>query len=87
MNTRAFVFKFIETHDITAELMASESWDLNSNKLIFDEGIYNPKNKEWLREVKAPLLPKPSLQEAYKEFQKIVLISQDKESAMVTYIN
>jgi len=84
MKSRAFIFKFIEKYDITAELMAGKSWDLNSNTLIFDDEIYNSENKKWLRDVKLPLMPKPSLQESYKAFQKIVSIEQDKTSSMVT---
>lgn len=84
MKSRAFVFKFIKKYDITAELMAGKSWDLNSNTLIFDDEIYNSTTKQWLRKVKAPLKAKPSLQESYKAFQKIVSIEQDKASSMVT---
>jgi len=84
MKSRAFIFKFIEKYDITAELMASESWDRTTNTLAFNEGIYNPTTKKWLRKVKAPLKAKPSLQESYKAFQKVVSIDKDKASSMVS---
>lgn len=84
MKSRAFVFKFIDKYDITAELMAAENWDLNSNQLTFDDELYNDESKTWLREAKLPLKPKPSLQESYKAFQKIIAIEQDKTSSMVT---
>ena len=84
MKSRAFVFKFIKKYDITAELIAAEDWDLNSNQLIYNENVYNSDNETWLRQVKLPLKPKPSLQESYKEFQKIISIEQDKANSMVT---
>jgi len=84
MKSRAFLFKFIEKHNITAELMAVKNWDLINNKLIHNEDIYDVQANKWLREVKLPLKEKPSLQETYIEFQKIVLISPDKATSMVT---
>ncbi|WP_299266757.1 Wzz/FepE/Etk N-terminal domain-containing protein [uncultured Psychrosphaera sp.] len=84
IKSRAFTFKFIEKYDITADLMAVKGWELESNKLIYDESIYNPHSKKWLRDVKAPLKSQPSLQEAYKVLQKIVNVEQDKSNAMIT---
>lgn len=83
MKSRAFVFKFIEKHDLTVPLMAANGWDLSTNELKYDEDIYDVQSKSWLRKVKAPLQPKPSLQESYKKFQKIIAINQDKASSMV----
>jgi len=84
MKSRAFVFKFIEKHNVTPELMAAKGWNLTTNELIYYSKLYEVTAKKWLREVKAPSQSKPSLQESYKEFQKIVSISQDKTSSMVT---
>jgi uncharacterized protein involved in exopolysaccharide biosynthesis len=84
MKSRAFIFKFIEKYNITADLMAVKDWELESNTLVFDEDIYNPLDKKWLRVVKAPLKPKPSLQEAYKEFQEVMTVEQDDTNSMIT---
>jgi len=84
MKSRAFVFNFIEKHNITADLMAIKGWDITGNKLIYDDGVYDVQTKKWSREVKFPLKAKPSLQEAYIEFQKIISISPDKKTSMVT---
>lgn len=83
MKSRAFIFKFIKKYNITAELMAVNDWNVNSNQLIYNEDIYNNVTKKWIREVKYPLEPKPSLQESYKEFNRILSISQNIESSMV----
>jgi uncharacterized protein involved in exopolysaccharide biosynthesis len=84
MNTRAFIFKFIEKHNVTPELMAVKNWDLESNTLTYDESIYNPVTKQWLRVAKYPLKPKPSLQEVYKTFQDVVNVEQDPLTSMIT---
>lgn len=84
MKSKVFVFKFIEKYDITAELMAVERWELESNALIYNEDMYNPKTKQWLRKVKYPRKEKPSHQEVYKAFQEIITIEQDTTSSMIT---
>lgn len=84
MKSRAFVFKFIEQHELTVPLMAVKGWSLASDELIHDTEIYDVTANKWLREVKAPLQPKPSLQESYKAFQEIIVVDQDKISSMVT---
>jgi uncharacterized protein involved in exopolysaccharide biosynthesis len=84
MKSKAFVFKFIEKYDITAELMAVKRWELESNTLIYNEDIYNSITKQWLRKVKYPRKPKPSLQEVYKAFQEIITIEEDTTSSMIT---
>ncbi|PQJ55325.1 LPS O-antigen length regulator [Psychrosphaera saromensis] len=84
IKSRAFVFKFIEKYDITPDLMAVKNWDLASNKLIYNEKVYDSVTNKWLRKVKAPLKAKPSLQEAYKQFQQVITVEQDKINSMVT---
>jgi uncharacterized protein involved in exopolysaccharide biosynthesis len=84
MKSRAFVFKFIEKYDITTQLMAVKGWDLKSNNLIYNEDVYNSESKKWSRNVKPPLKAQPSQQEAYKVFQQLISVEQDKASSMVT---
>uniref|UniRef100_UPI001237C850 Wzz/FepE/Etk N-terminal domain-containing protein n=1 Tax=Candidatus Enterovibrio escicola TaxID=1927127 RepID=UPI001237C850 len=84
MKSRAFIFKFIEKHDLILPLMGGESWNSLTNELVYDEKVYDVLNQKWVREVNAPLKRKPSLQETYKEFQKIITINQDKKSSMLT---
>jgi len=84
MKSRAFVFKFIEEHKLTVPLMAVSGWNLVNDELIYDNEIYDVATKKWLREAKVPLQPKPSLQESYKKFQKLIEVNQDKTSSMVT---
>lgn len=83
LKSRQFTSDFIQKHNILTDLMAAESWDMQTNTVIYDSEIFDAENNKWVREVKAPFKPKPSMQEAYKEFSKILSASSDKETGMV----
>lgn len=83
LKSRQFTSDFIQKHNILTDLMAAESWDMQTNTVIYDSEIFDAENNKWVREVKAPFKPKPSMQEAYKEFSEILSASTDKETGMV----
>lgn len=64
------------------ELMAVKSWLRDSNRLVFDPEIYD--KGQWVREVDYPTTPKPSVQEAFVKFSRLLTISEDKESGFVS---
>lgn len=78
-----FLGEFIENNDMLIPLMASEGWDLASDKLIINPNIYDEQNKKWVRQVKLPLQAKPSTQEAYKELKKLMSVDQQSKSKFV----
>lgn len=84
LKSRQFTSEFIEKHNILPQLMAAKSWNMNDNEIVFDEDLYNNQNNKWVREVSAPFEPKPSMQEAYKEFKKILSVQVDEKSGAVT---
>lgn len=84
LKSRQFTSEFIQKHNILADLMAAKKWDRDSDKLIYDEDDYIEATNTWVRDVKPPLKPEPSMQEAYKVFSKIIAVNKDKESGMVT---
>lgn len=83
LKSRQFTSDFIQKHNILPDLMAAESWNMQTNTVVYDSEIYDAENDKWVREVDAPFKPKPSMQEAYKEFSEILAASTDKESGMV----
>lgn len=83
LKSREFSRKFIKKHDILPELMAAKSWDVESNTVSFDEDDYDSDNKKWVREVKAPYKPTPSMQEGYKEFSEIFSVVVSKETGLI----
>ncbi|WP_076922953.1 Wzz/FepE/Etk N-terminal domain-containing protein [Pseudoalteromonas sp. SK20] len=86
LKSRQFTSDFIQKHNILPDLMAAESWNMQTNTVVYNSEIYDAQNNKWVREVKAPFKPKPSMQEAYKEFSKIISASTDKESGMVKIV-
>jgi len=83
IKSRSFLERFIVNHNLLVPVMAANDWDVLSNHLILDENMYDEKNQKWVRDVKAPKVPKPSLWEAYTKFSKLLSISQEKKSAVI----
>ncbi|MGS0683084.1 Wzz/FepE/Etk N-terminal domain-containing protein [Shewanella sp. 125m-7] len=84
MKSRQFASQFIQSHNILPDLMAADEWNLATDKLVYDDELYNPQTKTWVREVKAPFKPEPSMQEAFKEFTKVIAVNSAKDTGMVT---
>ncbi|EJG2226709.1 Wzz/FepE/Etk N-terminal domain-containing protein [Vibrio parahaemolyticus] len=84
MMSRQFIESYINKHDLLVPLMAVKDWDINSNKLIIDDEIYNAENKKWLRKPVGLRGAKPSEQEAYEKFKEKLTINLDKDSGLYT---
>lgn len=84
LKSRDFIGRFIEKYDLYIPVMAAKGWHRGSDTLKIDREIYNTETKEWVRKVKEPFQPKPSLQETYSEFMNLFSVSQDKDTRMVS---
>ncbi|WP_324738143.1 Wzz/FepE/Etk N-terminal domain-containing protein [Pseudoalteromonas sp. CuT4-3] len=84
LKSRKFSSEFIQKYNILPNLMAAKAWNRETNTIVYDEELYIAEQNKWIREVKAPFKAEPSMQEAYKEFRKIVNANLDKESGMIT---
>lgn len=84
LKSRQFTSEFIQKHNILPDLIAASKWEQENNKIIYNPKLYNEQAQSWVREVKAPYKPEPSMQEAYKAFSKIITINRDKLTGMVT---
>lgn len=74
-----FVNEFLPKVNLE-DLMAAKSWDKVNNILTYDDDIFNINEKKWVRDVSLPKLPKPSDQEAFREFQKIFTVVEDDKT-------
>ncbi|MCH2456294.1 Wzz/FepE/Etk N-terminal domain-containing protein [Idiomarina sp.] len=84
LKSRAFIKGFVEKYDILPELMAVEEWNRGSG-VVFNNELYNPDTKEWVREVEPPKQPEPSSWEYVKVFRESVLeVSKDDTTGLVT---
>lgn len=84
MKSRQFTSDFIQKHNILPDLMAEPKWNLADNTLAYNDELYNMTENKWLREVKAPFKAEPSMQEACKEFTKVIAVNTAKDTGMVT---
>ncbi|ANU37661.1 hypothetical protein VSVS05_02583 [Vibrio scophthalmi] len=85
MKSRQFIDVFINKHNLLVPLMAAKEWDLASNKLVFDDELYDQSSKQWLREPQGLRGATPSAQEAFEVFTKETLsVNQSKESGLYT---
>jgi uncharacterized protein involved in exopolysaccharide biosynthesis len=83
MKSRQFASSFIQSHNILPNLMAAKKWNLADNSISYDEDLYQAAESKWVREVEPPYKPEPSMQEAYKEFSKIIAVNAAKDTGMV----
>lgn len=84
LKSRAFFAEFMANHDVLVPLMAAEGWSAAENELVLDPDVYDKSSQSWVREAKPPRQSEPSVQEAHKEFLKILSVAQDKETGFVT---
>ncbi|SUP91928.1 OtnB protein [Vibrio owensii] len=83
MKSRQFIEEFINKHELLVPLMAAKDWDINNNKLILDDEVYDAEGNKWLREPKGLRGIEPTAQEAYETFRKDVFeISEDKKNGL-----
>ncbi|PWK50872.1 Wzz/FepE/Etk N-terminal domain-containing protein [Pleionea mediterranea] len=85
IKTWGFLEDYIRENNIEAEVFAAKGWDRKTNKIIFDEGIYDTESKKWVREVASSKgeTAMPNSWELYEKFKDRVRISQDKNSGLV----
>ena len=84
MTSRGFIGEFVDRRKIMPELMAVESWDLDSGRIIFDDKRYDAETDQWVRVVRPPFNSRPSLLEAHSAFEAILDVSQDAETGFIT---
>ncbi|PYF79869.1 putative tyrosine kinase-like protein [Marinomonas alcarazii] len=84
LQSRQFLNSFIHKYDILVPLMAGEKWSEPTDTLQLDPEIYDAQSKTWVREVEPGKSPEPSDWEAYKEFKKLIAVSESKDNGLVT---
>ena len=85
LKSRQFFKEFLDKYQIKADLMAAKEWNPITGELSYDPEIYDAQAKLWVREVKAPKQPEPSMQESHEVFTKEVLsVATDKETGLIT---
>ena len=84
IQSREFVKRLIRFEDVLPSLLAIESYDSSSKKLIFDSDVYDSKSKKWVRNVKHNQLSMPTYLEAHRAYSEMLDISIDKVSGFIS---
>ncbi|MBV1911766.1 MAG: LPS O-antigen length regulator, partial [Kangiellaceae bacterium] len=86
MKTWGFIEKFIVNNSLQVDLYAVNGWTRKSNRLSYDQDIYDIENKVWTREYDKNKSdsPQPTSWELYQLFAERVEVTQDKNTGLVT---
>ena len=84
IQSREFVKRLIGFEDVLPSLLAIESYDSSSKKLIFDSEVYDSKSKKWIRNINQNQLSKPSYLEAHRAYSEMLDVSIDKVSGLIS---
>ena len=79
INSRAFLKHLLSFDDVWPSIVAAESYDSESKKLVFDPDIYDATNKEWLE-------GEPNYLLAY-EIYRMILTVEFQDSRNIIYLD
>ena len=79
INSRAFLKHLLSFDDVLPSIVAAESYDSESKKLVFDPDIYDATNKEWLE-------GEPNYLLAYENYRSILTV-QFQDSRNIIYLD
>jgi len=83
IESREFLEHLSKFRDVLPNLIAAESYDPSSKKIIYDESLYDFKNDQWVREVSPPKRIIPSHLEAHRYYSEIVEVTRDRSSGFI----
>jgi len=84
LKSKGLLQRLIDKHDILPDLIAANSWDLTSKSVSYDPDLYDHTKDTWVRKIKPPYKLIPSTQEAYKFFNKIITVSEDMKTGVIS---
>jgi LPS O-antigen subunit length determinant protein (WzzB/FepE family) len=81
-------FEFFSTYflpNIKLEnIMSVKKWIPEKNLLVYDEDEFDINSNNWVRDITYPKQIKPSPQEAFKTYEEIISVYEDKKTSFVT---
>lgn len=84
LQSKSFLYDFIDRYDLKVSLLAAKGWDKNSKKLLIDSAKYNVNTQEWVRVVADGDSIVPTNFEAYEALRDIFMVEQDKVTGLLT---
>ncbi|KZY88519.1 hypothetical protein A3744_24365, partial [Oleiphilus sp. HI0073] len=80
----AFIEEFIQEQNIAPQVFAVKGWNPETNELIYNTEIYDPKTKVWKREPPKGKQAEPSSWELYEVFDLYLSAKDDPGKGFVT---
>ena len=84
MKSWSYIESFIADNNIAVEVYAAEGWSKGSNKLQINDDIYDTENNQWLVENETGVVGPPSSWKLFNAFSKLLTVSEDKKSGLVS---
>ena len=84
MKSWSYIESFIADNNIAVEVYAAEGWSKGSNKLQINDDIYDTENNQWLVENETGVVGPPTSWMLFKAFSKLLAVSEDKKSGLVS---
>jgi len=84
MKSWSYIESFIADNNISVEVYAAEGWSKGSNKLQINDDIYDSENNQWLVENETGVVGPPSSWKLFNAFSKLLTVSEDKASGLVS---
>ncbi|WP_054113708.1 Wzz/FepE/Etk N-terminal domain-containing protein [Marinagarivorans algicola] len=78
-----FLERIIEVHDLKPLIMGVEAWNHEAGELIWDDEIYDPVNKKWLRVPANGKGAEPSSFEVYSVLRNMLSVGFDSQTNML----
>jgi uncharacterized protein involved in exopolysaccharide biosynthesis len=74
----AFIEEFIQEQNIAPEVFAVKGWDQQTNELIYNTDIFDPRTETWVREPPKGKKPAPSSWELFEVFQEYMSVEEEQ---------
>ena len=84
MKSWSYIESFIADNNIAVEVYAAQGWSKGSNKLQINDDVYDTENNQWLVENEAGVVGPPSSWKLFNAFSKLLTVSEDKKSGLVS---
>lgn len=84
MKSWSFIDSFIHENKLDVEVYAVNGWDRESNELKIKKDVYDIEKKEWLVENHDGVSGPPSSWKLFKNFNRMLSVSEDKKTGLVS---
>jgi LPS O-antigen subunit length determinant protein (WzzB/FepE family) len=83
LQSRAFLTGFVHRHNLSADLMATQAWNMDQQEWVYNENVYSPATNEWETDDNGLSL-KPTDWDLVKKFKGQLFVAENKDNGMLT---